>query len=164
MELAVIDFDAPLHKQAATMATACETTGFFQLPLIPELLLSADRARRIGEAFTTMAVDKSAFPPEVVDHYRDNAARPGALTAMLAYYRANMAALKAEPTVPIHVPTLMVWGEADTALGVELTEGYDGLVDDLTLRRLPGVSPWVQQEAPGLVNTIVGDWLAEKQI
>ena len=33
MELAVIDFDTPLEQQAAVMAEACETTGFFQLPL-----------------------------------------------------------------------------------------------------------------------------------
>ena len=33
MELALIDFDAPLAQQAATMASACETVGFFQLPL-----------------------------------------------------------------------------------------------------------------------------------
>jgi isopenicillin N synthase-like dioxygenase len=33
MELALIDFDAPLEQQAATMASACESVGFFQLPL-----------------------------------------------------------------------------------------------------------------------------------
>lgn len=151
-------------KTSAAQRKRSRYVGFFQLPVIPELILSADRARRIGEVFTNMAVDKSAFPPEVVDHYRDNAARPGALTAMLAYYRANVAAIGAEPTVPIHVPTLMVWGEEDTALGVELTEGYDGLVDDLTLRRLPGVSHWVQQEAPERVNAAVSDWLTAKSL
>jgi pimeloyl-ACP methyl ester carboxylesterase len=26
-------------------------------------------------------------------------------------------------------------------------------------RRLPGVSHWVQQEAPEAVNAILGDWL-----
>lgn len=149
-------------KASAEQRRRSRYVQFFQLPIVPELLLSADRARRIGEAFTTMAVDKAAFPPAVVDRYRDNAARPGALTAMLAYYRANMKLLAAEPTVPIRVPTLMIWGEADTALGVELTEGYDGLVDDLTLLRLPGVSHWVQQEAPDAVNAALAKWLAEK--
>ena len=149
-------------KTSAEQRKRSRYIGFFQLPVVPELVLSAGRARGIGKAFTDMAVDKSAFPPDIVDHYRDNAARPGALTAMLAYYRANMKALEAEPVVPVHVPTLMVWGEADTALGLELTEGYDGLVDDLTLVRLPGVSHWVQQEAPQQVNAAVGDWLAAK--
>lgn len=137
---------------------------FFQLPIIPELLLSADRARRIGEAFTGMAVDKSAFPPAVVDVYRNNAAVPGALTAMLAYYRTNWRAIQAEPAPPIATPTLMIWGEEDTALGLELTEGYEGLVDDFTLVRLPGVSHWVQQEAPERVNAALSGWLDAKSI
>lgn len=138
--------------------------AFFQLPLVPELLLSADRARRIGEAFTTMAVDKTAFPPTVTDVYRDNAAVPGALTAMLAYYRVNWGAISTEPVVPIATPTLMIWGEEDTALGLELTEGYSGLVDDFTLVRLPGVSHWVQQEAPDTVNATLTRWLETKAI
>jgi pimeloyl-ACP methyl ester carboxylesterase len=51
-------------------------------------------------------------------------------------------------------------GEHDTALGLELTEGYDGLVDDFTLRRLPQASHWVQQDAPNAVNAAVAEWLA----
>jgi len=33
VELALIDFDAPLEEQARTMAHACESLGFFHLPL-----------------------------------------------------------------------------------------------------------------------------------
>lgn len=136
--------------------------AYFQLPWLPEATLGANHAAAIGRAFTGMAVDKTAFPPAVVDHYRDNAASPGALTAMINYYRANVRTIGREPTVPITVPTLMIWGEADTALGVELTEGYAGLADDFTLVRLPGVSHWVQQEAPDRVNAAMVDWLAAK--
>ena len=57
------------------------------------------------------------------------------------------------------MPTLMIWGEADTALGKELTYGTDRLVRDLTVRHLPGVSHWVQQEAPELVNELIETWL-----
>lgn len=136
--------------------------AFFQLPLLPELMLGANRAQAIGRAFSGMAVDKRAFPREVTDHYRTNAMRPGALTAMVNYYRANVATIGREPVVPITVPTLMIWGEADTALGVELTEGHNALVDDFTLVRLPGVSHWVQQEAPARVNADMVDWLTTK--
>lgn len=55
--------------------------------------------------------------------------------------------------------TLMIWGDEDRALGVELTRGADELVSDLTLRYLPDVSHWVQQEAPGRVNEIVLAWM-----
>ena len=138
--------------------------AFFQLPLLPELMLRANDARAIGQAFSGMAVDQSAFPPAVTDHYRANAMQPGALTAMINYYRANRRTIGREPVVPIDVPTLLIWGEADTALGVEMTEGYDGLVDDFTLVRLAGVSHWVQREAPDRVNAAMTEWLAAKHL
>ena len=134
--------------------------AFFQLPLLPEALLTAGRARAVAQSFRGMAVDKSAFPPDVLERYRRNALLPGAMTAMLNYYRANLAGLSdAAPTPKIEVPTLMVWGEEDTALGLELTEGYGPYVADFTLERLPGVSHWVQQEAPEAVNARLLAWL-----
>ena len=114
-----------------------------------------------------MAVDKTRFPTEVLDLYRRQALEPGALTAMINYYRANRALFRkrraGDPrqflTRTIEVPTLMIWGEADTALGKELTYGTQRLVTDLTVRYLPGVSHWVQQEAPELVNEQIETWL-----
>jgi pimeloyl-ACP methyl ester carboxylesterase len=133
---------------------------FFQLPFLPEAFLRARGAQAIGDAFLNMAVDKSAFPDSVLAQYRANALRPGALTAMLNYYRANFPDIgRTRDTPRIEVPTLMVWGEEDTALGLELTEGYAPYVTDFTLRRLPNVSHWVQQEAPGEVNRELLAWL-----
>ena len=139
---------------------------FFQLPKLPELLMTAGDARAIERAIAGMAVDKSAFPPDVLRRYRDNALKPGAMTAMINYYRANATdfARPSEPTPVIDVPTLMVWGEEDKALALELTEGYAPLVADFTLERLPGVSHWVQQEAPDAVNERLERWLGEKRL
>lgn len=140
--------------------------ALFQLPWLPEALLTAGRARAVAQAFHGMAVNKSAFPPEVLEHYRRNALVPGAMTAMLNYYRANLATLSdnAAPSPRIETPTLMVWGEEDTALGLELTEGYGPYVTDFTLERLPGVSHWVQQEAPVAVNERLLAWLERKNL
>jgi pimeloyl-ACP methyl ester carboxylesterase len=133
---------------------------FFQLPVLPELMLGARGARAIGEAFRGMAVDKAAFPEDVLARYRANASAPGALTAMVNYYRANFWGLaRAGAVSRIEVPVLMIWGEEDTALGLELTEGYGPFVADFTLERLPGVSHWVQQEAPEKVNARMLAWL-----
>ena len=137
--------------------------AFFQLPLLPEMMMIRRKAQATVDAFVNMAVDKSRFPPQVTDVYRDNALIPGAMTAMINYYRANgdlFGRHGGKPPV-IEVPTLMVWGEEDTALGVECTEGYEPYVKEFTLRRLPGVSHWVQQEAPERVNDIVKQWLGE---
>jgi epoxide hydrolase 4 len=138
---------------------------FFQLPWLPEALLGANNAAAIGRAFSSMAVDRTHFTADILAAYRANAALPGALTAMINYYRASarfsdFARYARDVVKPIDVPTLMIWGEADTALGVELTDNYEGLVSDFTLKRLPNVSHWVQQEAPHQVNSILQEWLA----
>ena len=154
-----------VYKRSAEQRRRSWYAVFFQLPWLPEWALTRNHAHAVGEAFRGMAVDKSRFPDDVLDHYRANALKPGAMTAMVNYYRANGAELNRWSRAtcpPIEVPTLMVWGEEDTALSLELTEGYDGLVHDFTLHRLPGVSHWVQQEAPEAVNARVEAWLAEK--
>jgi epoxide hydrolase 4 len=137
---------------------------FFQIPWLPETLVGANGAATIGRMFYNTAVDKTHFTPDILDAYRANAALPGALTAMINYYRASVRSsdfdcYRRDVVKAIEVPTLMIWGEEDTALGVELTDGYQGLVTDFTLHRLPGVSHWVQQEAPDKVNAILGGWL-----
>lgn len=141
--------------------------GFFQLPWLPELALTARNAEGIAQAFSGMAVDKSRFPPEVLDHYRRNALIPGAMTAMINYYRANTSTMRRwapGQAAVIETPTLMLWGEEDAALGIELTEGYEDLVRDFTLKRFPGVSHWVQQEAPEAVNAALEAWLRAKSL
>ena len=139
---------------------------FFQIPWLPERVLTARGAEAIGRAFSDMAVDKSRFTPADLDHYRQNALKPGAATAMVNWYRAgarNGMKKWAPGKAPvIDIPTLMIWGEEDTALGIELTEGYEPYVKDFTLQRLPGVSHWVQQEAPETVNGRLEAWLMEK--
>ena len=135
--------------------------AFFQLPWLPERLLAADGALAVRKAFRGMAVDKSRFPDTVLDVYAAAALRPGALAAMVNWYRAaaRSGGWHAVGSGRVDVPTLIVWGEADTALGLETLDGTDQYVADLTIRRLPNVSHWVQQEAPEAVNAILAEWL-----
>jgi len=142
---------------------------FFQIPRLPEWLLGRDEARAIGEAFRSSAVDKTQFPDEVLEVYRRNAAQPGALTAMINYYRALVrgggAKRQREAGYPvIDTPTLMVWGEEDVALTKETTFGTDEYVRDLTIRYLPRVSHWVQQEAPEAVNAMIKAFLQDRPV
>lgn len=141
---------------------------FFQIPGVPEMLFKARGGDAIGKAFYNMAIDKSRFPQEVLAHYRENALLPGAMRAMINYYRANFRHnpyqhVWAEPP-KLDIPTLMIWGEEDSALGKELTYGTEELVSDLTIRYLPEVSHWVQQEAPETVNAMIKAWLEGKPV
>ncbi len=141
---------------------------FFQLPWIPERAIAARNYHAIGRAFRGMAIDKARFPEEVLAVFRENAARPGALTAMINYYRAlvrgGAARQRALGYPMIETPTLMIWGEEDAALGKETTYGTEKYVGDLTMRYLPKVSHWVQQEAPETVNTMIEAWLTGRPV
>lgn len=135
--------------------------AFFQIPWLPEFSLTRNGAKAVGQAFLGMAVDKSRFPDSVLDHYRANARKPGAMTAMINYYRAAWRARDrmAPAQNTVEVPTLIVWGEEDSALEASLVPGTERYVPDLTVRYLPGVSHWVQQEAPETVNAMLEAWL-----
>ncbi len=136
--------------------------AFFQLPVLPEFLLGLDGARPIVDTFRRTARHPERFDAEELATYRAQAAQPGALRAMLAWYRAarrGIGPLLRERDPPIDVPTLMLWGEDDVALGKETTLGTERYVTDLQLEYLPGVSHWLQQDGTERVNALLGEFL-----
>jgi len=134
---------------------------FFQLPWLPEFVLQADNYKLIGQLFIGTTAHPNAFPPADVEAYKQAAAKPGALTAMLNYYRANLLkpAWDHRDWTVLPMPTLIIWGEADQALGKELTYGTELYAADLTVRYLPQASHWVAQEEPELVNHYMREFL-----
>jgi len=137
---------------------------FFQIPGLPERALGRNGAAAVGEAFRRSSSNPDRFPDAVLQVYCRNAAQPGALTAMINYYRALVrgggARRQRDAGFPdIETPTLMVWGEEDVALTKETTFGTERWVRDLTVRYLPRVSHWVQQEAPEIVNPMIEAFL-----
>ncbi len=142
---------------------------FFQLPWLPEALMGAGDARAVGEMFRGSGLDPVHLPDELLRKYRESAARPGAIKAMLDYYRAlirggGMRRQRALGIPVIETPTLMLWGEEDVALSKQTTYGTGDYVRDLTLRYLPGVSHWVQQHAPETVNAMMEAWLSDRPV
>ena len=134
---------------------------FFQIPWLPEKLLLARYARAVRGVFTGTAANKSNFSKEALEVYANAAQRPGAITAMLNYYRALMRFPDMQDVGDgmVETDTLVIWGENDLALDIHLLDGMEQWVSRLTLHRLPGISHWVQQDAPEQVNALLADWL-----
>ena len=130
--------------------------AFFQIPRLPERLLTARRGAAIRRMF-----DRLGLRDEVLAVYTAQICEPGAATAMLNWYRAMRLGGDRTPDLSrvIEVPTLVIWGEHDAALDLICLDGTERYVRDLTLKRLPGVSHWVQQEAPAVVNLLLRDFL-----
>jgi epoxide hydrolase 4 len=133
---------------------------FFQLPLLPEWILSQNTCALLAKILTQTATSPATFPSEAIAAYREAAAKPGAIAAMLNYYRDlfQSGGFKKDWGI-LQPPTLLIWGENDVALGKELTLGTQAYVRDLQIRYIPNCSHWVQQEKPQVVNQYIREWL-----
>jgi pimeloyl-ACP methyl ester carboxylesterase len=134
---------------------------FFQLPWLPECLLSANDFGLLARSLRRQPVQRDAFTADDVAQYKAALARPGALTAALNYYRAlfRYPMDMRRGNRPIAAPTLLIWGERDPYLGIGLTERLDRWVPHLQVARIPDASHWVQNDAPGRVNALLLEFL-----
>jgi epoxide hydrolase 4 len=135
---------------------------FFQLPWLPERALGRNGAEPIGRIFRNSAVNRQRFDQAETEPYRRAAARPGALKAMVNYYRALLRRRDASRLGDglVSVPTLVLWGEQDLALDIHLLDGMGAYVPDLTVQRFPHASHWVQQDIPDEINAALLRWLS----
>jgi epoxide hydrolase 4 len=132
----------------------------FQLPFLPEFLIQRSDYKLIKSMFNKTVVAQTAFSTDDINAYKNAATKPGALTAMLNYYRNIFKqGLFQQNWEPIEVSTLMIWGENDTFLGKELTYGTENYVQDFQIKYIPNCSHWVQQEQPELVNQYMREFL-----
>ena len=144
---------------------------FFQLPWLPEAYLSARNYDSIEGIFRDTPVNSDAFSEADVQRYVEAASQPGALTGSINYYRAlfrdavptGLRSLVggSSPFLDVTVPTLLIWGMEDFALGNELTEGLDRWIPDLRIERLSDASHWVQNDRPEAVNESLIGFLSE---
>jgi epoxide hydrolase 4 len=139
----------------------------FQLPLLPEAFMRAFDYLLIEKAFRGWAIDKSAFSDRDISMFREAAAKPGALTGGINYYRAAFRQFVRSPRqvagarAKVRCPTLVIWGEEDKALGKELTYDFHTEVEGtLEIKYVPRCSHWVQQEQPDVVNSHLKEFLA----
>lgn len=140
----------------------------FQLPWLPELVLGRNNGRGTSEIFRKTSRNPEGFRDQDLEVYRANAARPGGLRAMLNWYRALFRGgprrFGSGNRQVIKIPTLFLWGDADSALSFRTTRGTEQYVSDLTFRVLPGISHWIQQEAPEAVNAMLEAWLTGMRV
>jgi pimeloyl-ACP methyl ester carboxylesterase len=125
---------------------------FFQLPWLPEALLTLSPRATARLFFQRTAVRTDAFSSADLETMTAALAQPGAMKSMIHWYRAAFRYQPAEHTRPIEVPALLIWAEDDVALGKPLTYGLEPWVPELQVHYIPRCGHWVQNEAPEEVN------------
>lgn len=128
---------------------------FFQLPWVPELLLKLTGYAPIRWLFRTDPRRPGAFDEADIDRTIAALRQPGSPRAPISYYRAAVRDTllgRGMPAGPIGCPVLVLWGEHDRYLGIDLAAPPTRWVPDYRLVRIPEASHWVQMDAPEKVN------------
>ena len=142
-------------NELATNPEQQEASGYVKLLISAgsEAVLAADGY----EAFSKQ-VFTDAFSEEERAKYIEAWSQPGAMKAMIDWYRANFeddgtAGFTGE--INVSIPTLVLWGMADTALLPGNIVGLDEYVSDLQIIEFPTATHWIAHDEPvGVADAI----------
>ena len=138
-----------------------------------EAMLAANNYTFLVQAVMGEGLKTGVFTEADKEAYIAAWSQPGALTGGLNYYRAaNLGppstasaagagvSFGLDPAnLTVKVPTLVIWGEKDTALLTSNLDGMERFVPNLTVKRIPEGSHWVVHERPELVNNYIREFL-----
>ena len=134
---------------------------FFQLPWLPEAGMRAENWRGAERALRGSG-KLHTFTKEDVVKYKEAWAQPGAMTAMVNWYRA---VIRHQPPMPqdvrVKVRTLMMWGMKDVALTHRMARPSMDYVDEGNLILFPEATHWVQHDAAEEVNHYLVDFILD---
>ena len=138
---------------------------FFQIPALPEWLLSRNDFALLANGLKASTVEKGIFTAEDIAEYKKSWREDRALSSALNYYRANILQRLfggESADEKIKVPTLFIYGEKDAVILPETVQGIGDIIDaPYSEIRIPDAGHWVQQEAAEIVTDSLREFLAE---
>jgi pimeloyl-ACP methyl ester carboxylesterase len=136
---------------------------FFQLPYLPERLLSSRGGALVSRMLRRAMVDASRVPPGKLAEYEANFSQLEAARAAIDYYRVafrrtvrpgGLREMKGYPR--IRAPFLLIWGERDQALSKKLTKNLEPWFEQRPIvHSLPEEGHFMPLEAPGKVASLL---------
>jgi pimeloyl-ACP methyl ester carboxylesterase len=127
--------------------------AFFQLPLLPEISNRAFNFKLLKTALQKTALPHT-FSKEDFLHYKEAWRKPGALKAMLNWYRAYKYYPYHSPEI-VTVPTLILWGKKDNFLSAEMANPSKEMCRKGELIFLPNATHWLHHESPNQINNLI---------
>jgi pimeloyl-ACP methyl ester carboxylesterase len=127
---------------------------FFQLPWLPETVFSEFNFH-MGTRSLLRSSRPGTFSPEDLAQYREAWSQPGALRAMINWYRALFRFRTKFPDRTVHVPTRILWGERDAFLLTEMAHESLRYCTSAELFTFAGASHWLQHEEPARVSELL---------
>ncbi|XP_055878194.1 epoxide hydrolase 4-like [Biomphalaria glabrata] len=141
---------------------------FFQLPWLPEFTMKSNDLK-IFDSMVEKKKDSeeekavTVIESEDIAAYKYTFSQPGAFTPAINYYRALLQLNSAvDHDLEYTMPTLLIWGEEDSALDMIIPKTIQELAPKITVKIIKGANHFVQNYAPEEVNKIMRDWLKEE--
>ncbi len=135
---------------------------FFQLPLVPEWLLTRRGGVVVSNTLRRAVVDPSRLPPERLRRFAEAFIRPNVAPCALAYYRQGARGFlhglngARRPFPRIQAPFRLIWGVKDKALGPALTLGLEPYFERRPeVDYLPEAGHFTPLEAPDRVASSI---------
>lgn len=130
----------------------------FRVPWLPEFMMRRQNFEALAQAVRdTRRADANSEADLAV--YRAAWSKPGALTAMLNWYRALLRKdLLTEPLPHIKSRTLVIWGRDDKFVVPDLAEKSRALCMQGSVSYLDAAH-WVQHDEPDRVNALLLEFL-----
>jgi pimeloyl-ACP methyl ester carboxylesterase len=136
---------------------------YFQIPGLPEWALRANDYNNLRRMLR-LSGRRSTFSDANIEEYVQAWRQPGALTAMINWYRAVFRQAARGPWDPakipqrrVKVPTLMLWGRHDVALSSAMAQPSIDLCDQGRLVFFDKATHWVQHdEAEAVTRELLG--------
>ena len=130
----------------------------FQVPMLPEAISTANNCRVLSRGLTNSS-RPGTFSAADLQRYREAWTQPGALTAMINWYRAMGRYRPRPPRQQVSVPTLVMWGQQDEFLESRMAEESLDYCDDGRLVSFPSATHWVLHEKPQAATTALREHL-----
>eukprot|EP00071_Canis_lupus_P021178 XP_013970318.1 epoxide hydrolase 4 [Canis lupus familiaris] len=139
---------------------------FFQIPWFPEFMFSINDFKALKHLFTSQRTGIGRkgcrLTTEDLEAYIYVFSQPGALSGPINHYRNIFSCLPLKHHM-VTIPTLLLWGEKDAFMEVEMAEVTKIYVKNyFRLTILSEVSHWLQQEQPDIVNKLIWTFLKEE--
>lgn len=125
--------------------------AFFQLPALPERLLAADGYRAMKESLMRSS-RPGTFTADDLAIYQRAWEQPGALTAMLNWYRALPLSPRRDSALRLSMPVLVPWGLRDRFLERGLAEASLALCERGEALFIESATHWLHLEEAERVN------------
>ena len=132
---------------------------FFQLPWLPGEIARLDNFDLLTKSFREEPIREGAYDRHDLARYVEALNQPGALEAVMKYFRAMFLPSQAFKVQPIDAQVLVIWGRNDKHLGEELAVPSPRFVPHARVEYINEATHWVQHDCPERVSELLIEFL-----